>query len=142
MITRTMVILAVMAPLATSCSTTQSTVADLEARIDALEAKLNLVSPTDDKVIEIGQVPERPPIVYVTGQIASPGPYAYTQQLTLRRAIAQARGFGDFANPRKVRILRRDSDPIVYDITSIDEGELEDPELYVDDIIVVPRKIL
>jgi protein involved in polysaccharide export with SLBB domain len=89
---------------------------------------------------------------YVTifGQIGRQGrmPLPTHGALTISTAILQAGGFAQFANTRKVRILRRIGEnerrTIIVDVDSIiRRGYLnKDVELKKDDVIIVPEKLI
>jgi polysaccharide export outer membrane protein len=48
-----------------------------------------------------------PPMVYVMGEVNSPGGQPMPEPTTVLQALAVAGGFKDFANPKKIRILRK-----------------------------------
>ena len=80
------------------------------------------------------------PGVTVDGSVNQPGIYPITGQLTLIQAIALARGLDDDANPRRVAIFRRVGGERVaaaFDLQSIRQGEMPDPEVYSGDVVVV-----
>jgi protein involved in polysaccharide export with SLBB domain len=70
------------------------------------------------------------------------------EKLTVSSAIMQAGGFSDFANKRRVRVLRKTSDTttekIVVDVKDIIEGgHLEkDVVLQAGDVIYVPERLI
>lgn len=79
-------------------------------------------------------------VVTVDGQVAEPGLYPVTNQMTLLRAIASARGLGEFADQADVVILRTVDEKRMaglYNIAAIRRGIYEDPPIYADDLIVV-----
>lgn len=79
-------------------------------------------------------------VVTVEGQVVEPGLYPVTNQMTLLRAIASARGFTEFAKAEEVVLLRQVNGQKLaglYDINSIRRGAYEDPPIYANDIIVV-----
>jgi polysaccharide export outer membrane protein len=47
-----------------------------------------------------------PPVIYVMGEVNTPGAQPMPVPITVVQALAVAGGFKDFANPRKIRILR------------------------------------
>jgi polysaccharide biosynthesis/export protein len=47
-----------------------------------------------------------PPVVYVMGEVQSPGTLSMTGPLTVLQALAMAGGFREFANTRNVQVLR------------------------------------
>lgn len=79
-------------------------------------------------------------VVTVDGQVVEPGLYPVTNQMTLLRAIASAKGLGEFAKQDDVVVLRTvDGRKMagVYNITAIRRGAYDDPPVYANDIVVV-----
>lgn len=79
-------------------------------------------------------------VVTVDGQVVEPGLYPVTNQMTLLRAIASARGLSEFAKQDDVVILRTvDGKKIagLYNIAAIRRGLYDDPSIYANDVIVV-----
>ena len=79
-------------------------------------------------------------VVTVDGQVVEPGLYPVTNQTTLLRAIASAKGMTEFARRNEVVILRRVQGrnmAALYDIGAIRRGAYEDPFVYANDVIVV-----
>jgi protein involved in polysaccharide export with SLBB domain len=88
--------------------------------------------------------------VYLTGNVRSQGAFDLPprQEVTVSQAILRAGGFADFANPRKVKLIRRisptESKTIIVDVTKVlNKGKIaEDPVLRPDDVIMVPEKLI
>ena len=79
-------------------------------------------------------------VATVDGQVVEPGLYPVTNQMTLMRAIASARGLTEFAREDDVVILRTVNGQRMaglYNITAIRRGVYEDPRIYANDMIVV-----
>lgn len=79
-------------------------------------------------------------VVTIDGQVVEPGLYPVTNQMTLLRAVASARGLTEFAKADDVVILRTvDGRRLagLYNITAIRRGLYSDPEIYANDLIVV-----
>jgi polysaccharide export outer membrane protein len=79
-------------------------------------------------------------VVTVDGQVVEPGLYPVTNQMTLLRTIASARGLSEFAKQEQVVILRTVEGHKLaglYDINAIRRGAYEDPPIYANDIVVV-----
>lgn len=79
-------------------------------------------------------------VVTVDGQVVEPGLYPVTNQMTLLRAVASARGLTEFANEDDVVILRTVNGQRVaglYNISAIRRGLYDDPSLYANDLVVV-----
>lgn len=79
-------------------------------------------------------------VVTIDGQVVEPGLYPVTNQMTLMRAIASAKGLAEFARADDVVILRKVNDQNMaglYNISAIRRGVYEDPPLYANDVVVV-----
>jgi polysaccharide export outer membrane protein len=80
--------------------------------------------------------------VTLEGAVKSPGIYPLTGRTSLIQAIAMAQGLDPLANPRGVvifRMIEGKKMAAVFDIAAIRAGNLEDPRIYGDDIIVVEQ---
>jgi polysaccharide export outer membrane protein len=88
--------------------------------------------------------------VYLSGQVHQQGALEIPpdERFTLSKAILKAGGFADFANKRKIRLIRKNAagkaETTVVDLAAvIDHGQLDkDPELQPDDTIIVPEKFV
>ena len=82
--------------------------------------------------------------VTIEGAVARPGIYPLTGQITLLRAMALAGGRGELANLENVMVYRTGSDgklgSAMYDLDLIRSGEVPDPVVLPEDVIVVQRK--
>lgn len=79
-------------------------------------------------------------VVTVDGQVVEPGLYPVTNQMTLGRAIASAKGFSEFARQEDVVILRTVNGRKMaglYNVAAIRRGDYDDPPIYANDVIVV-----
>lgn len=79
-------------------------------------------------------------VVTIDGQVVEPGLYPVTNQMTLLRAIASAKGLSEFARAEEVVILRNVEGRRMaglYDIGAIRRGTYDDPPIYANDVIVV-----
>lgn len=79
-------------------------------------------------------------VVTIDGQVVEPGLYPVTNQMTLMRAIASAKGLAEFARQDDVVILRTVSNRKMaglYNIAAIRRGAYDDPPVYANDVIVV-----
>lgn len=78
---------------------------------------------------------------YVDGQVRSPNRLPYVGDITVLGAIASVGGFTDFAQPKKVQIIRANNrKEIVNCKKAKDHPELDVP-IFPGDRIFVPRKI-
>ncbi|HZC34840.1 MAG TPA: SLBB domain-containing protein, partial [Chthoniobacterales bacterium] len=87
--------------------------------------------------------------VYVTGEVVKQGPLDLPadEKLTVSRAIIQAGGFADFANKRKVKLIRKtekgETVAIVDVAEIINKGRLDqDQLLQAGDVILVPARLI
>lgn len=79
-------------------------------------------------------------VVTIDGQVVEPGLYPVTNQMTLLRAIASAKGMNEFARTEEVVILRSVEGRKMaglYDVEAIRRGAYDDPAIYANDVIVV-----
>lgn len=79
-------------------------------------------------------------VVTVDGQVVEPGLYPVTNQMTLMRVIASARGLSEFARQDDVVILRTVNNQRMaglYNIAAIRRGAYDDPPIYANDVVVV-----
>ncbi len=78
--------------------------------------------------------------ITVDGSVKRPGVFPVFGSLTLLQAIATAGGEDETANPKRVAIFRQidgKRSAAAFDLTSIRNGEDNDPQIYRGDIIVV-----
>lgn len=79
-------------------------------------------------------------VVTIDGQVIEPGLYPVTNQMTLLRAIASAKGLSEFARQEDVVILRTVNGQKMaglYNIAAIRRGSYDDPAIYANDVVVV-----
>lgn len=79
-------------------------------------------------------------VVTVDGEVREPGLYPVTNQMTLMRAIASAKGLSEFAKQEEVVILRTvDNQRMagLYDISAIRRGAYADPAIYANDVVII-----
>lgn len=79
-------------------------------------------------------------VVTVDGEVVEPGLYPVTNQMTLLRAIASAKGLDEFADQQDVVILRTVSGQEMaglYNVDAIRRGLYDDPPIYANDVVVV-----
>ena len=81
--------------------------------------------------------------VTIEGAVQKPGIYPLRGQTTLLRALALAGGQGGMSDMQQVMIFRRDVEGgragQAYDVEKIRRGELDDPVVANDDVVVVNR---
>lgn len=79
-------------------------------------------------------------VVTIDGQVVEPGLYPVTNQMTLLRAVASAKGLAEFARQDDIVILRTVEGRKMaglYNVAAIRRGAYDDPPIYANDIIVV-----
>ncbi len=79
-------------------------------------------------------------VVTVDGQVVEPGLYPVTNQMTLMRAIASAKGLSEFSRQDDVVVMRTVNGRKMaglYNIAAIRRGMYDDPQIYANDVIVV-----
>jgi polysaccharide export outer membrane protein len=79
-------------------------------------------------------------VVTIDGQVAEPGLYPVTNQMTLMRVVASAKGLTEYAREDDVVILRTVNNKRMaglYNIASIRRGAYDDPPVYANDVIIV-----
>jgi polysaccharide export outer membrane protein len=79
-------------------------------------------------------------VVTIDGQVVEPGLYPVTNQMTLLRAIASAKGMTEFARVEEVVILRTVEGRKMaglYNVEAIRRGAYDDPPVYANDVVVV-----
>ena len=79
-------------------------------------------------------------VVTIDGQVVEPGLYPVTNQMTLMRVIASAKGLSEFARQDDVVILRTVGNQRMaglYNVAAIRRGAYGDPPVFANDVIVV-----
>jgi len=81
--------------------------------------------------------------ITILGAVHKPGIYPVTGQLTLLRALALAGGRGSYANVNEINLFRsvnqQPQQKLTFDLDKIGNGEVADPDILADDVIVVNR---
>ena len=80
--------------------------------------------------------------VTVEGAVNKPGIFPLTGRISLLQAIAMAEGMDELADQRGVVLFRQvngERRAAAFDMTAVRSGEMHDPQIYGDDIIVVER---
>jgi polysaccharide biosynthesis/export protein len=79
-------------------------------------------------------------VVTIDGQVVEPGLYPVTNQMTLMRAVASAKGMAEYARVDDVVILRTAGGKRMaglYNLAAIRRGAYPDPAIFANDVIVV-----
>lgn len=81
--------------------------------------------------------------ITIEGAVLKPGIYPLNGQLTLLRALALSGGYAQYADLSEVMMYRTGADGVrtsfTYDLEKVRAGEVVDPEVRSDDLIVVKR---
>ena len=116
--------------------------------LTALQAESLIVAKLGDKYLQDPQVSlfikeytsQR---VTVEGAVNKPGIYPLRGQSTLLQTLAVAGGQAHLSDMAEVMLFRADAtgkrEPLVFDVDRIRSGELQDPPVVNDDLIVVKR---
>jgi polysaccharide export outer membrane protein len=83
---------------------------------------------------------QTPRVVFVTGEVRSPGSVPYREELTVLRTIIQQGGFNEFADKRNV-VLTRGDKQLRVDCVDIDRHPEKDIPVHPGDSIKVPRTV-
>jgi polysaccharide export outer membrane protein len=79
-------------------------------------------------------------VYFVRGQVRSPGRLIYTGPITVTKAITSAGDYDEFANHKKVWLIRANGQRFKLNAAAILDGDLPDPPVYPGDQIVVERR--
>ncbi|MBL0029945.1 MAG: polysaccharide export protein [Rhodanobacteraceae bacterium] len=80
--------------------------------------------------------------ITVEGAVKNPGIFPITGKTSLLQVIAMARGFEELADERTIIVFRTIEGKkmaALFNIREIRAGQVEDPQIYGDDIVVVER---
>jgi polysaccharide export outer membrane protein len=80
-------------------------------------------------------------VYYVRGEVKAPGRQLYLGQTTVTKAITSAGDFTDFANHKKVWLIRANGQRIKVNVDKVLQGKTEDPQVYPNDQVEVLRRI-
>lgn len=123
-------------PLIGSTMATDVTTAELDQRLTAKLGEKYLENP--DVSVAIKSSSRRS--VTVDGAVNRSGSFPVNGPLTLMQAVALAGGTNPDANARRVAVFRQiggKRQAAAFDLTSIRRGEMEDPQIYAGDIVVI-----
>lgn len=79
-------------------------------------------------------------VVTIDGQVVEPGLYPVTNQMTLMRVVASAKGFSEFARQEDVVILRTVGNQRMaglYNVAAIRRGAYDDQPIFANDVVIV-----
>jgi protein involved in polysaccharide export with SLBB domain len=78
-------------------------------------------------------------LVYVQGEVQKEGPVVFRDGLTVSQALGMAGGPGDYANVRRVSVIRADGSQTHVNLSQINLGRAEDVVLGPEDRVIVSR---
>jgi polysaccharide export outer membrane protein len=123
-------------PLLNEVQAAGLTPADLRARLTT-ESKRFFENP--NVTVVVSQINSRK--VFITGQVAKPGPYPLTAPTTVLQLISMAGGLKDFADSKNIMIVRRDegqTSSFPFNYKEISKNLRQNIELKPGDTVVVP----
>lgn len=123
-------------PLAGTVDARGRTAEELARTIEAILRKRYVRNP--EVIVNIKNSVSQ--VVTIDGQVNEPGLYPVTNQMTLMRVIASARGLSEFARQDDVVILRTVGSQRMaglYNVAAIRRGAYDDPSVYANDVIIV-----
>lgn len=77
---------------------------------------------------------------FVRGEVRQPGRFALMGGMTILKAVATAGGYTEFANPRRVSVIRR-GETFESDLRDFERNPERDIDVEPGDVIVVPRSM-
>ena len=123
-------------PLIGSLPATDVTTAQLDERLTQKLGERYLENP--DVSVAIKSSSRRS--VTVDGAVNRAGSFPVNGPLTLMQAVAAAGGTAPDANARRVAVFRQiggKRQAAAFDLTSVRRGEMEDPQIFAGDIVVI-----
>lgn len=80
-------------------------------------------------------------VFYVGGEVKQPGRQLYVGETTVTKAIQAASDFTDYANRKRVKLIRHNGEVITVNCVKALQDPTLDPPVYPGDQIQVPRRI-
>jgi polysaccharide export outer membrane protein len=77
---------------------------------------------------------------FVRGEVRAPGRFPLTSGMTILQAIAAAGGYTEFANPKRINIIRG-GETIIENARDMETNPEENLDVKAGDVIIVPRSI-
>ena len=78
---------------------------------------------------------------FVDGEVKEPNRQIYLSSTTVLKAIASSKGFTDFADKAKVRVIRADGTTQIVNCKRALKDPRLDLEVFPGDTVIVPRSI-
>lgn len=110
------------------------TAEQLQAKVkDSLGKYFN----SPDVTVSVTQVNSKK--FYIDGEVGRPGPYPLSVPTKVLEALSQAGGFRDFANPKKIVILRK-GERLKFNYKEVVKGKSQEENVFLEpgDHIIVP----
>lgn len=79
---------------------------------------------------------------YVSGEVNKPDRHEYIGGITVTRAISSSQGFTEYANRKKVKLIRANGKMEKVNWNEAIENPSKDPQVYPGDTVEVPRRVL
>ena len=80
-------------------------------------------------------------VFYVGGEVKQPGRQLYVGETTVTKAIQASGDFTDFANHKKVKLIRQNGEVLTVNCVKALQDPTSDPPVYPGDQIQVPRRL-
>jgi polysaccharide export outer membrane protein len=82
--------------------------------------------------------------IYLSGAVKQQGAMELPadEQLTLSRAIMRANGFGDFANKKKVKVVRKEAGNAKEQTFIVDVGQILEKGKTANDLVLLPEDVI
>jgi polysaccharide export outer membrane protein len=100
----------------------------------------NLYVPKYYTHLDVTVKPSDNRVFYVRGEVRQPNRVVYAGPITVSKAISAAGDFTDFANHKKIYLIRANGNRYTLNMDDILSGEAPDPPVYPGDQIVVDRR--
>jgi len=97
----------------------------------------SLTTYINNPTVTVIVVETEPPLFYVMGEVADPGPYPLKGQISVVQALAMAGGFKDFAKTKNISI-RRGNQILKFDYKAALKNEGKPVYVQPGDTIIVP----
>ncbi len=110
------------------------------AELDQLLTEKYSVKYLENPDVSVGVKEATGHSVTVDGSVKKPGSYKVLGPMTLMQAVALAEGTDEFANAHRVAIFRTiggKRQAAAFDLVDIRRGQMEDPQVYSGDIVIV-----
>lgn len=123
-------------PLAGRIHADGMTLAQLESVIEAKLRAAHVRRPD----VSVNPIETKSQVVTVDGSVTQPGLYPVTQDTTLMKAVASAKGVSEFARLNDVVVFRKVGDKqmvALFNLGAIRRGLYPDPRIFAGDTVVV-----